>query len=151
MECRPICQGTYHGYQQKQSSVESFKIKELSDMKNANSTAATILCNRYNIPNNFSIAIFRVVESSSSSVITFASAKSAIKDAFLNWCPSATFGDGICKVKMKHHLFFFLLKHYNQPNWISRTWCKNRKGHAQWSHYVKKIEASWQTNMFPSQ
>ena len=54
---------------------------------------------RFHIPRISSIAILRVVESSSSSVITLEPAKSAIKMAFLNWCPSATFGDGICTCK----------------------------------------------------
>jgi len=44
----------------------------------------TNLSKRFNIPNISSIAMARVVESSSSSVITLQSAKSASKEAFLN-------------------------------------------------------------------
>ena len=65
---------------------------------NAHPIITTNVGKRFNIPNISSIAMARVVESSSSSVITLQSAKSASKEAFLNWCPSATFGDGIYKV-----------------------------------------------------
>lgn len=53
------------------------------------------------IPKISNIAVSSVVESSSSSVIILDPAKSAIKEALLYWCPSATFGDGIYKMQKK--------------------------------------------------
>lgn len=65
----------------------------------------------FNLPIISTIVVPKVVESSSSSVITLIPATSAISEAFLSWCPSSRFGDGICKVE-----WYYVFKQYNQPN-----------------------------------
>jgi hypothetical protein len=64
------------------SNLEFFNIS--TAQMTEHQTITTNLGNRFKIPNISSIAMARVVESSSSSVMTLEPAKSAIKEAFLN-------------------------------------------------------------------